>query len=274
MLKINTNVIGIGDMGISAVNRISKANLPEIRTAILCADVSPSTEAKYILNSKHDFFAMSDIFFPVAETVTFIIADCSDSFEISLACELALITEAKGGFSVALAYMPSSERPSYADASHSLEELHECFDSVVRFNEGYCDDFSLDTTKLMGVLSRAMSTEALSGLKDFDQFKSLFERDGDIYFAYVSSKEILDCHNYMAKCLELKLSSQVYVDIANCLHFFYSSGDTANEKIIDIYTKPLKDINIAFMNVINTYITDNCPELEKGDFEFAVICAK
>lgn len=274
MLKFNAIVIGIGDMGISAVNKIAVSDMPEIRTAVFCPENSITTDAQYIFRSKHDFAELSNNFFPTPDTAVFIIADCADSFEISLACELAFITARMGGFSVALAHMPSSESMLYSPACEALEELHECFDSVVRFNESYCDSLEDETAQFFGVLSRSMSTEAISGLRDFAQLKKILERPDDIYFAYVSSKESYDSHSYRAKCLELKLCSQTYVDTANCLNFFYSSRLPVNRKIVSIYSKPIEKINIAFMNTINTYISDNNPELDGDEFVFAVICSK
>lgn len=274
MLKFNAVAIGIGDKGISAVNRIALSDMPEIRTAVFYPYDSLSTDADYVLKSKYDFTERSNVFFNTPDTVVFIIADCSDQLEISLACELAFLTTRMGGFAVALAHMPSSYSPNFASAREALEELHDCFDSVVRFNESYCDDFRQDVAQFFGVLSRAMSADAVSGLRDFCGFKSLFERQDDIYFAYVSSRESYDSLHYRADCLTLKLNSQTHVDIANFLHFFYSSNGPADSRIIDSYTAPIKKINIAFMNTINTYITENCPELDKDEYVFAVICAK
>ncbi|MBQ8525291.1 MAG: hypothetical protein IJ460_01015 [Clostridia bacterium] len=275
MLKVNTNVIGIGKTGVTAVNRLADGNMPEIRTAVFCVeDEEPALRAEYVLKSKYDFVEHKDKFFVTSDTAVFILADCTDCLEISLACELAFITARMGGFSVALAYMPSSVSPRYSDACEALEELHECFDGVVRFNESYCDDFDTEILRFFEVLSGSMSTEAISGLGSFGELKKLFDKQKDIYFASVASKVTYDSHAYRSKCLELRLCSQTYVDTASCLDFFYISGGPVSKNILDIYTDPIKKINIAFMNTVNTYISDNNSELENGDFVFAVMCAE
>lgn len=275
MFKVNTNVIGIGKKCACAVDRLAKSDMPDIRTAVfLPGEENAESSADYVFSSKYDFLEVADKFFASSETVVFVLADCSDMLEISLACELSFITARMGGFSVVLAYMPSANSDSYSSACEALEELHDCFDGVVRFNESYCDGFDSEVAGFFRVMSGAMSSEAQVGIRGFEELKKLFSLQKDIYFASVVGSEAWDSHRYRAKCLEMKLSGQTYVDIANCLNFFYLSADEAKDEIINIYAEPLKKINIAFMNSSTTYVSDNISHMEKGEFIFGVMCSE
>ena len=265
----------MGEIGIQAVNRLAKSGMLGFRTAVLCREeLLDSSRADFRLSSKYDFLDNCDKFFVTPNTAVFVLLDLTQTIDVSLACELASITAIKGGFSVAVAWVPSSNEPRYDIACESLEELHDVFSGVVRFNAGYTDSFENETVRLFEVLYRAMDSEALVGLEGFSEMKSLFTQPNDIYFASTASHELMDSHGYNAKCLELKLCHQTYVDTANYLMFFYSCGTAANHQLIDVYRKPIKNMNIAFLNSTKTYISDHNLELGEGEFVFAVMCAK
>lgn len=275
MFKLNTNIIGMGDSGLYAVNEIVESGLLGARTAVFCAqDSVGKSKAEYTFRSKYDFLEKADIFFAPTNTAVFVLVDCSSSVEVSLACEIAFITTRMGAFSVAVSLMPSSNTQEYSESLENLDELRSAFDGIVRFNEGYIDSFSKECVRFFEVLSRAMDSEAISVFDGFDNIKKLFERKKDVYFASVESKENMDSHEYNAKCLELRLCHQTYVDTANTLAFFYASGGGVNKKILDTYSNPIRKVNIAFMNDVRTYISDNNLELGSGEFVFAVMCAE
>ena len=274
MIKLNANIIGVGDIGRKSTDEIVSGGLLGFRTAVLCEVGYPRPKAEHIFGSKHDFSAKADVFFSSPSTAVFVLLDASGSVDVSLSCEIAHITSQAQALSVAVVFMPSSCDESYEKACEHLEELHEVFDGVVRFNAGYISSFETEVVKFFEVLSRAMDSQSSFALESFDDVKSLLTRKKDIYFACTQSHENMDSHEYNAKCLELKLSHQTYLDIANTLNFFYQSGGSVNEAVLGVYSSAISKVNIAFLSDIKTYISDNNLELSEGEFVFAVICAE
>lgn len=275
LLKVNTNIVGIGQYGLDCVNEITKSGLLGFRTALLYPQASEySSMAQFNLKSKNEFMENSPRFFVSSNTVVFVLVDISCRYNTSLACEIGAITAYKGGLAVAVVAVPSSSDPLYSEAIENLEELHDVFAGVVRLNAGYTDNFEKENIRLFETLSRAMDSEATMSLSGYEEMKEIFTREKDIYFASVKSSEIMDSHLYNAKCLELRLCHQTYVDTANNLSFFYASGGKANEKLISTYKKPIENLNIAFLGSTKTYISDNNMELGEGEFVFSVICSE
>lgn len=275
MLKVNTNIVGIGQYGLNCVNALADSGLLGFRTAVLYPESSEYfSKAQFNLKSKNEFLENSPKFFVAANTAVFVLVDVSGSYHTSLACEIGAIAAYKGGLAVAVAAVPSSSDPMYDTALENIEELHDVFAGVVRINAGYTDSFEKENIQLFETLSRAMNSEAKISLGGYSEMKEIFTREKDIYFAWVKSKEIMDSHLYNAKCLELKLCHQTYVDTANNLSFFYAGKSKVNDKLISIYKNPIEKLNIAFLGSTKTYISDNNPELDDGEFVFSVICSE
>ncbi len=159
MMKINSLILGVGETGVRAVNRIKSA-LPDFRTVTLSDEVSARISlADDVLTSKYEF-ADSQKFFPTPNTAVFVVTDAANVFDVSLACEIGAVTARRGAFAAAVAFVPSSLDDKFDDSVRALGELHETFSGVIRFNEGYVESFFDEAESFFKVLSRAMSASA------------------------------------------------------------------------------------------------------------------
>lgn len=275
MMKINSLIVGIGDTGISTVNGIKAKNiLNDFRTVTLSDESAAKTSlAENALTSKYEF-ADSEKFFPTPNTAVFVIVNSSNIFDVSLACEIGAVTARKGAFAVALAFVPSSNDELFDSSVRALGELHEAFEGVVRFNEGYAADFCFEVSEFFKTLSYSMSASASVRLADFSAVKAVLTSETDIYFASFHGFERMDSHVFNSKCLCLRLCAQMCLDTANLITYFYSCGSDANKKIIDIFRTPIEKMSLGYLSDRKTYVSDKNDEFCGGEFVFAVICAE
>lgn len=273
MMKINSLILGIGETGVRAVNRI-KSDLPDFHTATLSDENSAKISlAESVLTSKYEF-ADSQKFFPTLNTAVFVLVDVANIFDVSLACEIGAVTDRRGAFAVAVAFVPSSLSSCFDDSVHALGELHDNFSGVIRFNEGYVSDFFDETEIFFKTLSRSMSASASVRLDGFAALKQVLTSDNDIYFAAYCGSERMDSHVFNSKCLCMRLCAQMCLDTANLITYFFACGGDLNKRIIDMFRSPVEKISLGYLSDRKTYISDRDDDLSGGDFVFAVICAE
>lgn len=273
MMKINSLILGIGETGVRAVNRIKSA-LPDFRTVTLSDEVSARISlADDVLTSKYEF-ADSQKFFPTPNTAVFVVTDAANVFDVSLACEIGAVTARRGAFAAAVAFVPSSLDDKFDDSVRALGEMHETFSGVIRFNEGYVESFFDEAESFFKVLSRAMSASAAVRLDGFAAVKGVLTSDTDIYFAAYRGSEHADSHVFNSKCICMRLCAQMCLDTANLITYFYSCGGDLNKKILDIFRSPIEKISLGYLSDRKTYIADRNDDLGGGKFVFAVICAE
>ncbi len=275
MLKINTNVVGIGKKGIDAINALCNSQIPGFKKISLsCEEDSYSSQADFVFTSKSQFSQNGEKFFHSPATLVFVITDMSDEFEVSISCEIASVALRSGAFPVAIALMPSSKDIAYKGSLEGLSDLRDVFSGVVRFNEGYVDSFQNECARFFTVLSCSMSLNASNPLKSFDEIKEIFSSDTDIYFASVTTKEKYDSHLFNSKCMCMRLCAQVELDEARMVSYFYASGDEKSDGIIDAYRGPVEKINLGYLSNRITYISENAIELKDDEHMFSVICSR
>lgn len=275
MMKANSLIVGIGDMGIDAVNSIRNKNiLGDFHTVTLSDEAAAKTSlAENALTSKYEF-ADSEKFFPTPNTAVFVIVNASNIFDVSLACEIGAVTARKGAFAVAAAFVPSSNDDLFENSVRALAELHESFAGVVRFNEGYVINFCDEISAFLKTISYAMSASASVQLADFSSLKAVLTSDTDIYFAAFRGFERMDSHVFNSKCLCLRLCAQMCLDTANLITYFYSCGADTSKKTIDIFRTPIEKMSLGYLSDRKTYVSEKNDELCGGEFVFAVICAE
>lgn len=275
MLKINTNIVGIGKKGVDAINSLCNSKIAGFKKITLsCEEDSYGSMADFVFTSKSEFSENKSSFFLSPSTLVFVLTDVASDIEVSLATEIASIALRNGAFPVALAFMPSSRDELFENSIENLSDLHDIFSGVVRFNEGYADSFESECTKFFKTLSFSMSLNASCPLKSFDEIKQMFSSDTDIYFASVTTKEKYDSHLFNSKCMCLKLCAQMSLDEARLISYFYASGGKKNDEIINAYRGPVEKINLGYLSNRITYISENAIELKDDEHIFSVICAQ
>ncbi len=275
MLKVNTNIVGIGKKGVDAVNALYSSKIPGFKKITLsCEEDSFNSQADFVFTSKSEFSQNGGSFFLSPTTLVFVLTDMSDEFEVSLSCEIASVALRNGAFPVAVAFMPSSKDALYENSLEGLSDLRDVFPGVVRFNEGYVDGFSNECAGFFKTLSCSMSLNASNPLKSFDEIKEMFSSDTDIYFASITTKEKYDSHLFNSKCMCMRLCAQVELDEARLISYFYASGSGKSDEIINSYRGPIEKINLGYLSNRITYISENAIELHDDEHMFSVICAR
>lgn len=275
MLKINTNIVGIGKKGVDAINSLCNSKIAGFKKITLsCEEDSYTSLADMVFTSKSEFSENREKIFLSSSTLVFVLTDMSSEIEVSLSLEIASIALRSGALPVAVAFMPSSKDPLYESSLESLEDLHDVFSGVVRFNEGYVDSFENECARFFKTLSCSMSLNASNPLKSYDEIKKIFLSDTDIYFASVTTKEKYDSHLFYSKCMCMKLCAQIELDEARLISYFYASGDEKSDEIINAYRGPVEKINMGYLSDRITYISENAIELKSDEHIFSVICAR
>jgi hypothetical protein len=275
MLKINTNIVGIGKKGVDAVNAMCNSKLSGFKKITLsCEEDSFNSQADFVFTSKSEFSENKSSFFLSPTTLVFVLTDVSSDIEVSLSAEIASIAIRHGAFPVAVAFMPSSRDELFENSLENLKDLHDIFSGVVRFNEGYVDNFPNECESFFKTLSFSMSLNASNPLKSFDEIKEMFSSDTDIHFASVTTKEKYDSHLFNSKCMCLKLCAQMGLDEARLITYFYASGGETSDEIINSYRAPIEKINLGYLSNRITYISENAIELKDDEHIFSVMCAK
>ncbi len=275
MLKINTNIVGIGKKGVDAINALYSSKIRGFKKITLsCEEDARISQADFVFTSKSEFSENGSSFFLSPATLVFVLTDMSDDIEVSLSSEIASVALRAGAFPVAVAFMPSSKDALYESSIKNLNDLRDVFQGVVRFNEGYVDSFGDECAGFFKTLSFSMSLNASNPLKSFDEIKEIFSSDTDIYFVSITTKEKYDSHLFRSKCMCMRLCAQVELDEARLISYFYGSGGEKSDEIINAYRGPVEKINLGYLSNRVTYISENAIELKEDEHVFSVICAR
>ena len=272
MFKVGTNVIGIGDCGINAVNKIIPCSFSGLRTITVGGDVVTS-KAEFAYQTKHEMMANAQKHYMSDKSTSIIVADCSIPCDASLACEVCAISSMMKALTIAFVKLPDSADVCYDAAKEYVDELHEVCNSVVIINQGYSDGFVTDFESFLMAVSYALDVNANKRISSYEELCGLFTQKNDMYFASLVTPDVTDSHKYRSTCLSLKLESQLHIDIANNWIYIVASNGDINKEVVAEYINAIDKKNIACMPQKKLCISENNSHIGRGEFLFAVLCA-
>lgn len=273
MFKIGTNIIGIGNSGIEAVNRASLCDFTGARLITVSGNMEKS-KAEFIYDSKNDFMSKAEKHYMSQTTTTIVAADCANPAEAALVCEICAISSMMKSLTIAVVHMPSSLDKSYAQAKEYVDELHCVCNGVVIMNDGYIDDFSNEFVSFLMAVSAGSDVNAVKRIASHEELCELFSQHNDIYFASVRTNVATDSHKYKSQCVSLRLENQLHIDVANNWIYIFSSNGEVPKSIMSEYVNAVDKKNISCMPTKKLCISDGDERLNMGEFLFAVLCAQ
>lgn len=273
MFKVGTNIIGVGDLGIDAVNCIIPYGFSGSRTITVGGNTNVS-KAEFKYQTKHEIMSNAQKHYMSGTSTSIIAADCSIPSDAALACEVCAISSMMKALTIAFVRLPHSLSEEYKAAKEYVEELHEVCNSVIIVNDGYSDSFGGDFVNFIMSLSSAWDVNANKRIESYEELCSLFTQKNDMYFVSIIAPSVTDSHRYKSTCLSLKLESQVHIDIANNWIYIVSSNGEAKKEVLAEYINAIDKKNIACMPQKKLCMSVNNSHIDRESFLFAVLCAQ
>lgn len=271
MFKVGTNIIGIGNCGVNAVNKIISYEFSGLRTITVGGD--EYSKAEFAYQTKHEMMSNAQKHYMSGTSTSIIVADCSVPSDAALACEVCAISSMMKALTIAFVHLPDSTDDNYNFAREYVEELHEVCNSVVIINHGYSDGFVTDFEHFLMAVSSAWDVNANKRISSYEELCSLFTQKNDMYFVSLVTPAVTDSHKYKSTCLSLKLESQLHIDIANNWIYIVSSNGEINKEVVAEYVNAIDKKNIACMPQKKLCISENNSHIDCQNFLFAVLCA-
>ncbi len=273
MFKVGTNIIGIGNAGIQAVNTASKCNFTGAKF-VTVGGAGTLSKAEFNCQSKIDFMAIAEKLYMSQTDTSFVIADCSVPPDAALCCEICAVSSLMNALTVAIVHLPSSKHPSYNAAMEYVDELHEMAHGVVVINDGYIDKFDLEAARFLFAVSSACDVNSQKRISTYDELKKIFTQKNNMYFASVKTNTQTDSHKYKAACLALCLESQTHLDIATNLTYVIASNGETDKNILAEYINCVDQKNISYLLTKKLCVSQKDERLGNGEFMFSVLVSQ